>query len=307
MDIRALEALRAVRTHRGVTAAAAVLHVTPSAVSQQLSTLQRDVGVQLTERVGRGLRLTAAGDALADAAVDVAVALEKARAACETFLEHPGGRVSVSAFQSGAELLLPELLTRVRALGTIDLELLDEDVAQDDFVPLTDRVDVVIAHRPDGESASAGWAQSEPGRGLVVVPLFREPLDVAVPLDHPLAGRDAVRPEDVVGEDWIAVREGFPVAGVLAGVSSGTDRAPRVSQRINDFHVVAALVAAGHGVALLPRHTFGRHPAIRLLPLRGIRAARRVDVLMRRDRAERIVVRRVVDELIAMTAALDRG
>ena len=81
-----------------------------------------------------------------------------------------------------------ELLTRVRALGGIDLELSDEDVAQDDFVLLTDRVDVVIAHRPDGETASAGWVQGEPGRGLVVVPLFREPLDVAVPLDPALTG-----------------------------------------------------------------------------------------------------------------------
>ena len=307
MDVRALEALRSVRTHGGVTAAAAVLHLTPSAVSQQLATLQRDVGVPLTERVGRGLRLTAAGEALADAAVDVAVALERARAACETFLDHPGGRVSVSAFQSGAELLLPDLLTRVLALGGIELDLLDEDVAQDDFVPLTDRVDVVVAHRPDDDTAPAGWAQHGPRRDVVVVPLFREPLDVAVPLDHPLAGRDDVRPEDVVDEGWIAVREGFPVAAVLAGLTSELNRAPRVSQRINDFHVVAALVAAGHGVALLPRHTFGRNPTIRLLPLRGIRAARHVEVLMRPDRAERLVVRRVVDELVAMTADLGHG
>src|SRR5450830_747571 len=78
MDPVALETLRAVGTHGGVTPAATVLHVTPSAVSQQLARLQREVGVPLTERVGRGLRLTPAGQALAAAAVDAAVALERA-------------------------------------------------------------------------------------------------------------------------------------------------------------------------------------------------------------------------------------
>src|SRR4051812_30738399 len=129
MDARALETLRTVGSQGGVTAAAAVLHLTPSAVSQQLGQLQREVGVPLTERVGRGLRLTAAGDALAAAAVDVAVALERARAAADEFLARPEGTVRVSAFQSGAQLLLPALLTRVAAssaLRGITLECADE-------------------------------------------------------------------------------------------------------------------------------------------------------------------------------------
>src|SRR5659263_310654 len=93
MDPVALETLRAVGTHGGVTPAATVLHVTPSSVSQQLARLQREVGVPLTERVGRGLRLTPAGQALAAAAVDVAVALERARAAIDAYLARPEGTV----------------------------------------------------------------------------------------------------------------------------------------------------------------------------------------------------------------------
>ena len=191
MDARALETLRTVRTQGGVTAAAAVLHLTPSAVSQQVALLQRDAGVPLTERIGRGLRLTPAGEALAEAAVDVAVALERARAACDEFLVRPRGVVRVSAFQSGAQLLLPALLTRVRAIDGITLECTDEDVAQDDFVALTDRMDVVVAHRPDD---GLGWSG---GRAVRVVPLLREPLDVAVPIDHPLAHRTEVHPDDL--------------------------------------------------------------------------------------------------------------
>ncbi|GIG41879.1 LysR family transcriptional regulator [Cellulomonas phragmiteti] len=299
MDARALETLRAVGSQGGVTAAARVLHLTPSAVSQQVALLQREVGVPLTERVGRGLRLTPAGEALAEAALDVAVALERARAACDRFLTRPQGLVRVSAFQSAALLLLPALLTRVAAIDGLTLECSDEDVAQDDFVALTDRMDVVIAHRPDEE---AGWPG---GDALRVVPLLREPLDVAVPLDHPLAQRTQVGPADLRDVPWIAVREGFPVARVLAGVGARSGAAPRIVHRVNDFHVVEALVEAGHGVSLLPRYAFGGGARVRLVPLTGVRAGRRIDALVRRDRAERLVVRRVLDELRAVAAALD--
>jgi DNA-binding transcriptional LysR family regulator len=294
MDVRALETLRAVRRQGGVTAAAAVLHLTPSAVSQQLAALSREMGVPLTERAGRGLRLTLAGQALAEAAVDVAVAVERARAACAAFADRPVGTVRVSAFQSAAHLLLPGLLDRVAGLDGVIVECSDEDVAQADFPALTDRV---IAHRPDDD---AGWRDT----GLRVVPLLREPLDVAVPAGHRLAGRAEVRPADLVDEDWIAVKVGFPVAQLLDAVTAGSGAVPRVAHRINDFGVVEALVAGGHGIALLPRYTAGRRPGVRLVPLAGVRAGRRIDALVRPDHAERLVVRRVLDELVDLAAGL---
>ena len=108
----------------------------------------------------------------------------------------------------------------------------------------------------------------------------------------------------MVGEDWIAVREGFPVAAVLSELAAIAGSPPRIVQRINDFHVVAALVAAGHGVALLPRYTALGHPGLRLVPLAGNPAARQVDALVRPDHAQRHVVRRVLDELLVVAGAL---
>jgi len=299
MELRELDALRAVRAQGGVTAAAVVLHLTPSAVSQQLAALQRDVGVPLTRQVGRRLHLTPAGEALADAAVDVKVALERARSACATFLDRPTGTVAVSAFQSGAELLLPGLLTRVGALGGIEVRCSEADIAQGDFPALTDRVDIVVAHRPDGDP---GWGG--PGVPVRVVPLLREPLDVAVPLRHRLADRVRVHPDDLADEDWIMVREGFPVAAVLDAVAAQAGRELRIAHRINDFHVISVLVAAEHGVSLLPRYTAGSHPGVRLVPLDGVPAGRRIDALLRPDRAERLVVRSVLDELVAIARAV---
>ncbi|MGY1838986.1 MULTISPECIES: LysR family transcriptional regulator [unclassified Modestobacter] len=298
MDLRSLETLRAVRSRGGVTAAAAVLHLTPSAVSQQLAALTAELGVPLTERVGRGLRLTPAGAALADAAVDVAEAVERARAACQAFTERPVGTVRVSAFQSAAQLLFPRLLGAGAALDGITLECADEDVALADYPDLADRFDVVVAHRPDG---AADW-----GSGVRVVPLFREPLDVAVGAGHPLAGRSAVAPEELAGEPWITVREGFPVAPVLAAVAARSGSAPHVAHRINDFAVASAMVAAGHGISLLPRHTTAPVPGLRLLPLTGVPAGRRVEALLRPDRAERRVVVRVLEVLRGIAAEIDR-
>lgn len=296
MDVRALLTLRAVGTQGGVTAAARVLHLTPSAVSQQVAQLERSMGVALTERVGRGVRLTVAGRALADAAVDVAVALERAEAAVDRLRAHPVGTVRVSAFASGAQLLLPGLLARVAALPGVVVECSEGDVEQDAFVALTDEIDVVLAHRGDD---APGW-----GPGVVARHLLREPLDVALARTHPLAGRAALEPHDLADEDWVAVRAGFPVARVLDAVGARAGVTPRVRHRINDFHVAAALVGAGHGVCLLPRYTFGTDPRVRLVPLAGVRAARHIEALARPDRAERLVVQRVLAELEALAASL---
>ncbi|MCL3861493.1 LysR family transcriptional regulator [Actinotalea sp. K2] len=293
MDLRRLEVLRAVAERGGVAAAARALHCTPSAVSQQLKVLQREAGAALTERDGRGIRLTPAGAELARRAVDVAVALRRAEAACAEHQSLPTGTVTVAAFQSAAQMLLPGLLTRLRSEPGITVVLSDDDVAQDQFAGLTSDADIVIAHRPD---RTVAW-----GEAVRCVPLLREPLDVAVPPGHRLAGRAGIEPRDLRGERWIAVREGFPVAAVLAAVGRSAGEVPVVAHRINDFHVAEALVAAGHGISLLPRFTADDRDGQRfgMVPLEGVRAGREIDALLRPDRAERVVVRRVLDALVA--------
>ena len=91
MDVRRLELLRELAERGSITAVAAATHRTPSAVSQQLKVLEREAGIALTERAGRGIRLTGAGRALARTATDVAVALERADALWENFKSAPQG------------------------------------------------------------------------------------------------------------------------------------------------------------------------------------------------------------------------
>jgi molybdate transport repressor ModE-like protein len=294
MDARQLAVLREVAEQGSVTGAARVLHCTPSAVSQQLKALEAAAGTTLVERVGRGIRITPAGQELARSAVDVATALERAAAACSRFTRRTTGTVRVAVFQSAGQMLLPGLLTAVAADEGIAVECGEHDVAQGEFVPLTGEYDIVVGHRPD---RGYDWG----GAGTRVVNLIREPLDVALPPGHPLAERRTLRPADLAGQRWITVREQFPVADVVRTIGERSGASLDVVHRINDFHVTEAMVAAGHGIALLPRYTADHRGGTRfaLRPLEGVRASREIDALLRPDRAERVVVKRVLRHLRA--------
>lgn len=291
MDVRRLRLLRELADRGTVTAVAAALSYTPSAVSQQLRALQAEVGVQLTEPAGRGLRLTDAGRALAARADEVLAALDRAEAELDSYRSTPRGVVRLAIFPSGAFLLLPGLLRRMAAHPEVRLECRDVDMTPAEVPGLTADFDLVVTHRDD---------QAPPldGERVAITPLLREPLDVALPLDHPLAAQERVEPAELVEEPWLSVDVGFPVDDVLRSLAVRTGVRPRVVQRINDFRVTEALVADGHGVALLPRYSANRR-AVALRPLGGVRAGRNIEVVSRRGTTERPAVQLVLDELTA--------
>jgi DNA-binding transcriptional LysR family regulator len=294
VDVAHLAVVRELAEHGSVTAVARALHMSPSAVSQQLKLLQRRLGVVLVERAGRGVRLTDAGWALARVAATVSTALAAAEADWQSYLGDPGGTVRLATFHSAGELLVPGLLDRLTAFPGIVLEISDEDVAQDDFAALTADYDIVIAHRSDDVVAPAR-------PGIEVRPLLREPLDVALPLEHPLAGRARVTPRDVIDEDWIVPPPEFPIDRVLTAIAARAGSPVRVVRRTTHLPLMEKLVARGHGIALLPRHTTRERAEGRLalLPLADIRAGRFIEALLRPDRAARRAVQVVLDALVA--------
>lgn len=297
-DVALLPVLRELQERGSVSAVAAATHRTPSAVSQQLRTLQRQVGVPLVERVGRGVRLTDDGRVLAGLAAGVATAVATVDAAWQEHLGGTTGAVDLAIFPSAAELLLPGLLTRMREHPGIELVLSDVDVSEDEFAPLAADHDVVVGHRPDGAPAPDRSA-------LETVALLREPLDVALPRGHRLAARGRVRIDEVVDETWIGVPEGYPIDRVLTAMAAATDAPPQVAFRTIHLPVIENLVAAGHGIALVPRYTSGtRAPGrFHLAELADVRAGRRIEALVRPDRMVRPVVRTVLEALVA--TALD--
>lgn len=299
MDVIRLRTLREFADRGSLTAAAAALHCTPSAVSQQIKALQAEVGVVLTEQAGRGLRLTDAGRALVVRADEVLAAVERARSELDTYRSAPRGTVRIAIFPSGGQLLLPGFLHRITEHPELGVEVRDVDMMPGAVPGMLADFDIVVTHRDE---------QAEPYESdrLTVTHLLREPLDVALPVGHRLAHRRKVELAELATERWIGVEVGFPVDDVLRSLVVRTGVRPDVVQRINDFGVTEALVAAGHGVALLPRYTIDTRRGKRLLrkPIAGIRAARHVEAVLRTGAPARPAVATVLDLLRAEACAV---
>ncbi|MFF5991059.1 LysR family transcriptional regulator [Prauserella flavalba] len=293
MDLGRLRTLREFADRGSVTAAARALHCTPSAVSQQLRALQAEVGLALTEPAGRGLRLTDAGRALVARADEVLSALDRAEAELDAYRRSPRGRVRLAIFPSAGLLLLPGLLPRFAARDGLDVDVRDVDMTPPEVPGLLADHDVVVTHRDEHAPPFAG-------ERIDVVPLLREPLDVALPPGHPLGDRAHVELTDLATERWISVDVGFPVDDVLLSLATRTGVRPRVAHRFNDFRITEALVASGHGIALLPRYTMDTRRVLRR-PLAGIRAARVVEAVLRAG-TRRPAVTAVLDALRAEAA-----
>lgn len=292
MEIRRLRLLREFADRGSIGGVAEALHMTPSAVSQQLKVLAEEVGVPLLEPDGRGIRLTEAGAALVLRADEVIGAVDRAQEEMATY-RPTNPVVRLAMFPSGATLLLPGVLDRSEAAG-IDLIARELDVGYPDAPRSLADHDIVVTHR-DERAASVQLPR------VRVTELMREPVDVVVAKGSPLVGdgrigRGQVAVEELADLDWISVEGGFPIDDVLLSISALTGVAPRVTQRMLDFATIESIVAAGRGIALIPRFAV-RHPGVIPLELKGVRAARVYEALTR-PRARK-VVGRVVDELAA--------
>lgn len=301
MDVQRLELLRELAERQSVTEVAKALHRTPSAVSQQLKVLEREAGVPLTERSGRGLVLTDAGRALARSATDVAIAIERANAVWDEFRNKATGEVSILTFPTAGQMLLPGTIADLRELGDIVLHCTDRDPELSDFSELTADHDIVLAHTMSGQRA---WG----GRGLKVVPLMTEKLDVGVSTSHRLASRSYLTASDIVDEPWIGVPGGFPFERVLHEIEQLGGGRLTIIQRFSDLRIIEAFIMAGLGIALVPRYSSGNEQPDKMVlkPLRGVDAERQIVALMRPDRAERLAVRTVVAVLRQRAAEVQR-
>ncbi|MBG0564835.1 LysR family transcriptional regulator [Actinoplanes aureus] len=296
MDLHHLRLLRELGDRGSVAAVARALHITPSAVSQQLKALQRSARVPLTELRGRRLALTDAGRALAGVAIEVSTALDRANRIVDAYLDDPGVPVTVSAFHSAGLTYFPPLLRHLASTGGPPVRCSDADVAHADFPGLVADYDLVLAHRL---AHSPPW----PADRVTVVPLVHEPLHVAMPATHPLAAKSQVTAADVSTEPWISVHDGFPLEGILTAIAAAAGRPLAITHRINEFTVAASVVAAGAALALLPVYTTVPSPGIVLRPLADLRAGRYIDVLTRPENLHRAAVRTVLDSLRRIATA----
>jgi DNA-binding transcriptional LysR family regulator len=252
IDLAALVSLRAVDTHGSVVAAADALGYTPSAVSQQVKRLERQVGVDLLERVGRGVMLTGAGRQLVDTGDRLLSDLEGLESSLLRDTGRVAGHLRVAAFSTAMRgRVAPSVRALLDTHPDLTLTLAEHEPWDTVDLVATGQVDLGVVHR-------WGDVPLEVPDHVVATSVGRDVADVIVPREHRLAGRTRVSPHDLLDEAWIATPEGTICRQWLRRMYDGTGRLPRIAHVARDFDSHLALVCAGLGIALVPR--LGRSP-----------------------------------------------
>ncbi|GAA0465433.1 LysR family transcriptional regulator [Streptomyces sp. NPDC046215] len=291
LNLDRLRTLNAVARHGSVSGAADGLHVTTSAVSQQLAKLERETGQQLLAKHGRGVRLTDAGRLLADHASRILSQVELAQADLEAQRGQAVGELLLGAFPTAARGLFPAALAELRDVHP-QLRARLEEMEPDDAVPRVVRGDIDVAIVLDWYNKPLPMPD-----GLAKAPILDDPADVAVPVGHPLAGRAEVDLEDFADDEWVSWPRGEFCHDWLMLTLRGKGIEPRISHMAEEHHTQLALIAAGLGVAVAPRLGRGAVPeGVRILPVRhSIR--RHVYAIWRADADRRPSIRAAVDAL----------
>jgi len=252
IDLAALASLRAVDTHGSVVAAADALGFTPSAVSQQVKRLERQTGVPLLERIGRGVMLTRHGRHLVDEGTRLLTDLEAMEAGLHRQASAVAGHLRLTAFSTAMRGLVAPTLRGLRAAHP-DLQISLTEREPWDTVDLvaSGQSDVGVVHR---------WGDVPLAipEHLAAHPLAADVADVVVHREHRLADRARVSPRDLLEEGWIATPEGTICRQWLTRMYDGTGRLPRIAHQSMEFSSHLAMVEAGLGIALVPR--LGRQP-----------------------------------------------
>jgi len=247
IDARRLRVLREVAQEGTLAAAADALHLTPSAVSQQLAALEREVGQPVIERNGRGVRLTGAAEVLVGHANVVLAQLEAAAADVAAYAEGIVGTVRVAGFATAlAELVAPAAVSLRSTHPRLSL-VVDESEAPGCFVALA-RGDVDVAISMASSQAPPADDSRFRRRALMA-----DVLDAVVPAGHPLASRGRVPLAGLAGDDFVGPPDGTSCHDVTVTGCAAAGFTPAFRHRTLDFHSAMALAAAGLGVTLVPR------------------------------------------------------
>ena len=290
IDARRLRVLREVAQQGTLAAAADALHLTPSAVSQQLAALEREVGQPVIERNGRGVRLTGAAEVLVGHANVVLAQLEAAAADAAAYAEGIVGTVRVAGFATAlGELVAPAAAALRESHPRLTL-VVEESEAPECFLALA-RGDADIAL-----SMASRQAPEDPRFHRQA--LMTDTLDAVLPAGHPLAARAEIPLAELAGEDFVGPPEGTSCHDVTVTGCAAAGFAPAFRHRTLDFHTAMALAAAGLGVTLVPR--LGQRaipPGAVVRPLADPAPARHVFAATRAGAETRPTVAAVLAEL----------
>ncbi|WP_061151480.1 LysR family transcriptional regulator [Caballeronia arvi] len=246
MDIGRLKALLELSRCGTIAAAADALAVTPSAVSQQIAQLEEETDVKLTERVGRGVRLTPAGQALVGYAERVMVVLDEARSALAVLKREIAGELRVAAFPSVASAVLPNTVKALQQVFPRLHIILEELEPVDGLAALRSwRADIALI---DNLSTMVSAKQES----IETVPLAEDVLSVALASDHPLSRKSSLSVAHLKHETWAIDSKSSVFSEFITNLCRRSGFEPRVNAQCRGFEMVGAMVASGCSVSVVP-------------------------------------------------------
>lgn len=271
LNVGRLRVLSEVIKQGSFSAAAESLSYTQSAVSQAIARLEAEAGATLVMRDRNGVRPTAAGATLAEHAEAIVAQIDAAEADLAAVLGMRAGRLRVASFPSAGATLMPLAIAAFRERYP-DVSLSLAEGEPEEIAPRlrAGEFDLALLFEFPG-------VRERPGQGLRTVPLLIDPMHVALPSEHPLATKPALTLDDLRDEDWVQTSATSPCARhvVRSCVVAGFE--PHVTFESDDYETVQGLVAAGVGVALIPRLALTHmHPGIVVRALAPSSPARRV-------------------------------
>ncbi|MGW7068061.1 LysR family transcriptional regulator [Streptomyces sp. NPDC054855] len=300
LDTRRMQVLRAVVTSGSVTAAARNLGYTPSAVSQQMAALEKEAGIALLERTGRGVRATDAGRLLTEYAVAIGKQLAEAETALAGLRAGRTGRVTMRYFTTaGAKLVAPALaaLRRVQPGVQVELKLSDPD---DPLPAVRDRqADLALVVRPRDQLGVDGVRFEH---------LLDDRYKAVLPVGHPLASKRLLEMTDLADEPWVASESPGPCLDPVLDACGSAGFSPDFVVESGDYATAQGFVAAGLGVSLVPELGLDTpHSGVVVREVRNPVPLRSIHAAVRGPAPDRPAVGGLLDALRATAAEVSEA
>ena len=250
LNLGRLQVLCEVVSRGSFSAAADALSYTQSAVSQAIARLEAETGATLVIRDRRGVRPTEAGATLITHAEAIFAQVDAAEAELQAVLGVRVGRLRVASFPSAGATLIPLAVARFRrAHPEVAITLAEGEPEEIAPRVRAGEFDLALLF----EFPGVGPRRGRPGAGLRSVRLLEDPMDVVLPADHPLSLSPKLSLSDLRDEQWVQTSAQSPCARHVVRSCLAAGFEPDVAFESDDYDTVQGLVAAGVGVALIPR------------------------------------------------------
>lgn len=257
MEIRALRAFVEVVRQGGFSRAAKAVFVTQSTVSKAVKQLEDELGVKLLERIGHHTRLTEAGEVVFRRAASILAQGDDLRAELEEVRGLTGGTLRLGFPLIGSNTLFARWFAAYRSrYPGVEVRLVEHGSKRLEELVLAGELDLAASLLPAGKEFD--WQE-----------VRREPIDALLAADHPLARHERLTFAALADEPFILYGEGFALNPMILEACRQGGFTPKVATRSSQVDFIIELVAAGLGIALLPRLIAEQrpHPLTRRIPI----------------------------------------